>query len=118
MEILHISAECYPVAKVGGLADVVGALPIYQNALGSQSQVVMPFYNIAFTQKNTFKKVYSSTIKLGYESIDFKVLTLKENTLYFEIFFIDIPELLYEKHVRHGRLGNRCDYYHWQRNNR
>jgi starch synthase len=24
MEIFHISAECYPVAKVGGLADVVG----------------------------------------------------------------------------------------------
>jgi starch synthase len=99
MEILHISAECYPVAKVGGLADVVGALPIYQNALGSKSQVLMPFYNIAFTQKNTFKKVYSSAIKFGEVSIDFKVLTLKENTLDFDMFFIDIPELLYEKHV-------------------
>ena len=99
MEILHISAECYPVAKVGGLADVVGALPIYQNALGSRSQVLMPFYNIAFTQKNTFKKVYTSTIKFGDESIDFKVLTLKNNTLGFDIFYIDIPELLYEKYV-------------------
>ncbi|MFT5891928.1 MAG: starch synthase, partial [Dokdonia sp.] len=25
MKIIHISAECYPIAKVGGLADVVGA---------------------------------------------------------------------------------------------
>ena len=25
--------ECYPVAKVGGLADVVGALPKYQNKM-------------------------------------------------------------------------------------
>jgi len=99
MEILHISAECYPVAKVGGLADVVGALPIYQNALGSRSQVLMPFYNIGFTQKNTFKEVYASKIKFGDESIDFKVLTLKKNTLGFDIFFIDIPELLYEKYV-------------------
>ena len=34
MQIVHISAECYPVAKVGGLADVVGALPKYQTSLG------------------------------------------------------------------------------------
>jgi starch synthase len=99
MEILHISAECYPVAKVGGLADVVGALPIYQNALGSQSRVLMPYYDIAFTQNNTFKKVYNSTIKFGYGFIDFNVLTLKDNTLDFDIFFIDIPELLFEKEV-------------------
>jgi starch synthase len=33
MEIFHISAECYPVAKVGGLADVVG---VYQSIKISQ----------------------------------------------------------------------------------
>ncbi|HEY2726518.1 MAG TPA: glycogen/starch synthase, partial [Parafilimonas sp.] len=27
MEIIHLSFECYPVAKAGGLGDVVGALP-------------------------------------------------------------------------------------------
>lgn len=34
MKIFHLSMECYPVAKVGGLADVVGALPKYQNKMG------------------------------------------------------------------------------------
>jgi glycogen synthase len=38
MEIIHISAECYPVAKAGGLGDVVGALPKYQNKLGACGQ--------------------------------------------------------------------------------
>ena len=28
MNVMHLSAECYPVAKVGGLGDVVGALPL------------------------------------------------------------------------------------------
>ena len=30
MKVFHLSVECFPVAKVGGLADVVGALPKYQ----------------------------------------------------------------------------------------
>ena len=43
MNILHLSAECYPVAKVGGLGDVVGALPKYQNKLGLNASVALPF---------------------------------------------------------------------------
>ena len=43
MNIYHLSMECYPVAKVGGLADVVGALPKYQNKFeGINAKVVMP----------------------------------------------------------------------------
>ena len=38
MEIIHVSAECYPVAKAGGLGDVVGALPKYQNKPGPYCQ--------------------------------------------------------------------------------
>ena len=35
--------ECYPVAKVGGLGDVVGALPKYLNRIeGIEASVVMP----------------------------------------------------------------------------
>ena len=48
MEIFHISAECYPVAKVGGLADVVGALPKYQSKAGQFARVVVPCYESKF----------------------------------------------------------------------
>ena len=44
MKIFHLSAECYPVAKVGGLADVVGALPKYLNKELAEASVVMPKY--------------------------------------------------------------------------
>ena len=48
MEILHVSAECYPVAKAGGLGDVVGALPKYQNKKGNIAKVVMPMHRTPF----------------------------------------------------------------------
>ncbi len=44
MPVLHVSAECAPFAKVGGLADVVGALPRALARSGVDSGVVMPFY--------------------------------------------------------------------------
>ena len=99
MTIIHISAECYPVAKVGGLADVVGALPKYQNSANVSSQVIMPFYDNKFTKDNTFTTIYSNSISLGINSVDFNVLTLKEKPLDFDVFFIDITELLFKEYV-------------------
>ena len=54
MEIIHVSAECYPVAKAGGLGDVVGALPKYQNNLGHIAKVVMPMYRTKFLYEHRF----------------------------------------------------------------
>ncbi|WP_308991711.1 glycogen/starch synthase [Mariniflexile litorale] len=99
MTIIHISAECYPVAKVGGLADVVGALPKYLNNSNVSSQVIMPFYNNTFTQEHVFTTIYSNQISLGNTLVDFNVLTLKENPLDFDVFFIDVPDLLFKNYV-------------------
>ena len=57
MNVIHISAECYPIAKVGGLADVVGSLPKYQENAGVKASVLMPFYNNRFTQKMNLKQL-------------------------------------------------------------
>ena len=54
MNVIHLSTECYPVAKVGGLGDVVGALPKYQQAAGISAIVVMPFYDRKFVRENEF----------------------------------------------------------------
>jgi starch synthase len=99
MKIVHISAECYPIAKVGGLADVVGALPKYQKASNIVSQVIMPFYDNAFTRENVFSTLYRADLNLGDVAYEFRVLTLKTNTLDFDVFFIDVPELLFKEFV-------------------
>lgn len=98
MKIVHITAECYPVAKVGGLADVVGALPKYLNEIHAQSSVIMPFYDNAFTQKNKFVPLYSSRLSLD-KTYDFRVLSLHGNNLGFDIYFIDVPKLLFTNYV-------------------
>ena len=44
MQLLHATAEAVPYAKTGGLADVLGALPAAQAALGHDVLVVHPWY--------------------------------------------------------------------------
>jgi len=73
MKIYHLSAECYPVAKVGGLADVVGALPKYQQNAGFDASVVMPFYKRKFVHENKFDVVFKASIMFGDERMEFDV---------------------------------------------
>ena len=93
MEIYHISAECYPVAKVGGLADVVGALPKYLNQLGHFAKVVMPGYDNKFNNENEFETIHQGKLKLGSFFFPYTILKEKSNQLGFELYLIAIPEL-------------------------
>lgn len=94
MNVLHLSAECYPVAKVGGLGDVVGALPKYQNKLGIKASVVLPFYDRKFTQENTFEIVYTGNSTLALRTFDFQILKESTNCLGFALYLVKIPGLL------------------------
>ena len=44
LKIAMIASECVPFAKTGGLADVVGALPVALQRLGHEVIVIMPSY--------------------------------------------------------------------------
>ncbi len=99
MNIIHISAECYPIAKVGGLADVVGALPKYQNNAETSSQVIMPFYDLKFTKENTFTPIFESELTLGEQTHKFNILKLEKDILDFDVFFVDVPDLVFKDYV-------------------
>ncbi|GAA4927709.1 glycogen synthase [Mucilaginibacter defluvii] len=99
MRIYHLSAECFPVAKVGGLADVVGALPKYQVAAGLQAAVVLPYYDRKFTREHEFDTVFQGLTLLGTRRLYFEILKEKTNALGFELFLVKIPGLIDRQEV-------------------
>ncbi len=94
MEVLHVSAECYPMAKAGGLADVVGALPKYQQALGHVAKVVMPMHRTKFLYNNEWEVVHKASFTMGSNIFDFTIIKEKHNKLGFDLYCVDIYGLL------------------------
>jgi starch synthase len=94
MEILHISAECYPVAKAGGLGDVAGALPKYLNQLGHVAKVVIPMYRTKFLYANEWEVVHKGGTNFGSWWFEFTVIKEKTNKLGFDLYLLDINGLL------------------------
>ncbi len=94
MEIIHVSAECYPVAKAGGLGDVVGALPKYQNKLGHVAKVVMPMYRTKFLYNNEWELVHEGSQYLGPRWFKYSVIKEKTNKLGFDLYLVDINGML------------------------
>jgi starch synthase len=94
MEIIHVSAECYPVAKAGGLGDVVGALPKYQVLAGHAAKVVMPMYRTKFLYDNSFEVVHKGDSYLGSQYFHYTIIKETTNKLGFDLYLVDINGLL------------------------
>jgi starch synthase len=94
MEIIHVSAECYPVAKAGGLGDVVGALPKYQNKLGHISKVVMPMYRTKFLYENIFDVVHKGDFGIANYWFNYTIIKEATNVTGFDLYLVDIYGLL------------------------
>lgn len=94
MEIIHVTAECYPMAKAGGLGDVAGALPKYQTKLGHRAMVVMPMYRTKFLYENEWKLVHEGKQRMGNHIFQYAIIREKTDKLGFELYLVDINGLL------------------------
>lgn len=97
MQILHVSAECYPAAKVGGLGDVAGALPKYLNRAGVTASLVMPHYYNKFYHDHSWNNVAEGAFKLGAVEYKYKIRKEATDALGFELFITEIEGLLNEE---------------------
>ncbi len=77
LRVLHVAAECVPFAKVGGLGDVVGALPTALAAEGVAASVVMPLYGgpggAVAARAAPLAHVWSGTVTLGDDAFPTRV---------------------------------------------
>ena len=59
MNVLFVTAEAAPFAKIGGLGDVVGSLPKALRQHGVDARVVMPFYGFLDYQRFKLSHLFS-----------------------------------------------------------
>lgn len=112
------------MAKAGGLGDVVGALPKYQNKLGHVAKVVMPMYRTKFLYNNEWELVHEGEQRMGSQAFRYAVIKEKTNKLGFDLYLVDINGLLdrekiygYDDDVQRfiGFQIAVCDWIvHWQ----
>ena len=74
LKILHAAAECYPLAKTGGLGDVIGALAPAQRRLNADVRVALPGYR-GLASRLEFRRTVAAFELHGHE------ITVTEGTL-------------------------------------
>lgn len=99
MNIIHVSAECYPVAKVGGLGDVVGALPKYQNRIGNNAMVIMPYYKTAYVKKAMTVVDFCFNLVIAQKTYFAEVLSVEDASLGYPLFLVRVADLTDRKEV-------------------
>lgn len=93
IQVLHISAECYPAAKTGGLGDVVGSVPKYMTHAGVLSAAILPKYYLKWIVGREWVTVYAGSVWNNWREWRFSVQQEKGNTQGYPMFVVDIPGL-------------------------
>jgi starch synthase len=91
LRVVMVAAECVPFAKVGGLADVIGALPLALEKLGVAVTVVIPRYGAIDLEKFGFEPYATpgyGRVSVGFENIPYDVFRGKIPNSSLEVFVL------------------------------
>jgi starch synthase len=98
--VLMVSSEAAPIAKTGGLADVVGALPSALRAFGDEVAVVIPRYGTI--DLTTARRVFDHLpVHLGLDRYDTVLYQAAEE---FPAYMVDCPPL-FDRPGFYGEAG-------------
>ena len=105
MNILFLATEVAPYAKVGGLADVAGALPKALRQLGHEVRVVTPRYRrIDVDRWGLCPGAEPFTVSLGGERVDVSVLECSHAGV--PIYFVDVAGMFRERAAVYGEADD------------
>ena len=108
LKILFVSPEVTPLARTGGLGDVVGSLPLALKEIGIDVRLICPLYNSC---KKIQRKLYRKKIsfKLGKKNFSFSISStaLKESNT--PVYFIENKQLFSRDGIYSDESGNFSD---------
>ncbi|MCR4688064.1 MAG: glycogen synthase GlgA [Saccharofermentans sp.] len=88
MKVLMATSECSPFVKVGGLADVVGSLPVELNKQGVDCRVILPLYKkVKVKYSDKLKFLGWKMVHMGWRSLYAGLFSLEQNGVTF--YFVD-----------------------------
>ncbi len=96
LKVLMTAAEIAPLAKVGGLADVVNSLPPALAKLGVDIRLIMPLYGSIDKKKYKIKKIFSD-INIPSAGKNIKINIYESNLGNIKIYFIDNKNILVKR---------------------
>ncbi|NQT81136.1 MAG: glycogen synthase [Candidatus Aminicenantes bacterium] len=108
LKVIYVSAEIYPFAKSGELADVASSLPKYLSSMGMDVSIFMPKYRKPEVESLSMERVMGELqVPLGSEKI--KASIYKSELGKCDIYFIDNPKYFWRDYIYGTGRGEYLD---------
>jgi len=108
LRVIYVSAEIYPFAKSGELADVASSLPKHISSLGMEVSIFMPKYRKPEVESLSMERVMGELmVPIGGEKV--KASVYKSELGKCDIYFIDNPKYFWRDYIYGTGRGEYLD---------